>query len=279
MNADEAFEDPRTPPPDGAALVLDLEGYEGPIDVLLALARTQKVDITKISILMLAEQYLEFIAAARRLDLELAADYLVMAAWLAYLKSRLLLPEPEPEEGDQPSAAEMAESLSYQLRRLQSMRDAGERLMDMPRLGRDFFARGAPEGVTVVRKPVYELTLFELLRAYGDQARRKQNSVLSVEASDLYSMDEALERLRGLIGDFADWRNLASLVPPEFGEGIPLRSAVAATFAAGLELVRSGQLELRQGTAFGPIYVRRSRLYGANPNSNSNPIRNERAET
>lgn len=265
MNVDEPFEDPQPPPPDGDALVLDLDGFEGPIDVLLALARNQKVDITKISILTLAEQYLEFIAAARRLHLELAADYLVMAAWLAYLKSKLLLPEPEPEEEDQLSGSEMAEALSYQLRRLQAMRDAGDKVMGLPRLGQDFFARGAPEGVTIERTPVYELTLFELLKAYGDQTRRKDNSVLSIEASELYSMDEALHRLQGLMGQIVEWRSLLSFIPPGYNDGVLLRSAVAATFAAGLELVRVGDLDLRQGTAFGPIYVRRG---SRNPNGN-----------
>ena len=256
MDVDQAFEDPEPVRAAGEDLVLDLEGYEGPIDVLLALARQQKVDITKISILTLAEQYLEFIAAARRLRLEIAADYLVMAAWLAYLKSRLLLPEPEEDE-DEPNAPELAEALTFQLRRLQAMRDAGETLMSRPRLGRDVFSRGAPEGVKIVRTPVYELTLFELLKAYGDQRRRKEGSVLHVAASDLYSMDDALQRLRGLFGQMVEWRTLMSYVPGSSEYGLVGRSAIAATFAAGLELARSGDVQLRQGTAFGPIYVRR----------------------
>lgn len=256
MDVDQAFEDPEPERVEGADLVLDLDGYEGPIDVLLALARQQKVDITKISILTLAEQYLAFIAAARRLRLEIAADYLVMAAWLAYLKSRLLLPEPE-EDGDEPNAPELAEALTFQLRRLQAMRDAGESLMSRPRLGRDIFPRGAPEGVKIIRKSVYELTLFELLKAYGDQRRRKEGSVLHVEASELYSMDDALQRLRGLFGQMMEWKTLMSYVPGSVENGIVRRSALAATFAAGLELARSGDVQLRQGTAFGPIYVRR----------------------
>ena len=256
MDVDQAFEDPEPERLGGADLVLDLEGYEGPIDVLLALARQQKVDITKISILMLAEQYLEFISAARRLRLEIAADYLVMAAWLAYIKSKLLLPEPDEDE-DEPTAPELAEALTFQLQRLQAMRDAGETLMSRPRLGRDIFSRGAPEGVKIVRKSVYELSLFELLKAYGDQKRRKEGSVLHVEASELYSMDEALQRLRGIFGQMTEWRTLMSYVPANVQDGVVRRSALAATFAAGLELARSGEVQLRQGTAFGPIYVRR----------------------
>lgn len=254
MDFDQAFAEPARD--GGADLVLDLDGFEGPIDILLTLARQQKVDLTRISILTLAEQYLAFIAAARQLRLEIAADYLVMAAWLAYLKSRLLLPEPEGDE-DAPSAPEMAEALTFQLRRLQAMRDAGESLMARPRLGRDVFRRGSPEGVQVVRTPVYHLSLFELLKAYGEQRRRKEGSVLTVEASELISIDEALRRLRGLFGQMMEWRTLMSFVPGRPGDGLVGRSAVAATFAASLELTRSGDIQLRQGTPFGPIYVRR----------------------
>ncbi len=166
------FEEQESGPVNAAReLVLDLDGFEGPIDVLLVLARGQKVDLTKISILELAEQYLVFVAEARRISLELAADYLVMAAWLAYLKSRLLLPEPETDE-DEPTAPELAEALKFQLRRIESMQDAGARLMARPRVGRDVFNRGAPEGIEIIRTPVYELTLFELLRAYSHNRRK-----------------------------------------------------------------------------------------------------------
>lgn len=256
MDVEQPFEDQEPERFGETDLVLDLEGYEGPIDVLLALARDQKVDLTHISILTLAEQYLAFISAARKLRLEIAADYLVMAAWLAYLKSRLLLPPPDNDD-DMPSAPELAEALTFQLRRLEAMREAGEGLMVRPRLGRDVFGRGSPEGVQIVRTPVYDLSLYELLKAYGDQRRRQDSSVLQIEASELYSMDDALQRLRGLIGDMGDWAMLFSFLPKNLQGGLVERSAIAATFAAGLEMARAGHIRLRQGTAFGPIYVRR----------------------
>mgnify|MGYP001258688660 CR=1 FL=1 len=235
-------------------LVLDLNGFEGPIDLLLTLARQQKVDLTKISILMLAEQYLAFISAAKKLRLELAADYLVMAAWLAYLKSRLLLPEPETEEEE--SGPMLAEALTFQLRRLDSMREAGEKLLNMPRLGRDVFRRGAPEGMEVVRTPVYQLSLYDVLKAYGDQKRRQTASNLTIEASKLYSMSEAVERLKGIIGNIADWTTLSAFLPKELMDGIVLRSAVASTFAASLEMVKEGRAEIRQTGHFGPIFLK-----------------------
>ena len=254
MSDAEPFELARPERPASAELVVDLEGYEGPIDMLLTLAREQKVDLTKISILQLADQYLAYISAARRLRLEIAADYLVMAAWLAYLKSRLLLPEPAPE--DEPSGAELAAALTHQLQRLEAMQQAGARLMARPLLGRDVFARGAPEGLPRVLKPIYEATLYDLLRAYGDQRQRKEQAVLHIEAPELFSMDDALQRLGRVLGRVPDWRSLMSFLPPGLRGGIVERSAVAATFAASLELVRSGRLQLRQDSAFGPIYIR-----------------------
>jgi segregation and condensation protein A len=253
----DQFEEQNSAPVAAAReLVLDLDGFEGPIDVLLVLARSQKVDLTKISILGLAEQYLAFVAEARRISLELAADYLVMAAWLAYLKSRLLLPEPETDE-DEPSAAELAEVLKFQLRRIESMQQAGARLMARPRLGRDVFNRGAPEGIEIIRTPVYELTLFELLRAYGDNRHKTQSHEdLHIEASQLFDMVEAVERMRGLIGKLADWNSLMSFLPAAPAGSLLARSAVAATFGAALEMTRAGQLEMRQASRFGPIHVR-----------------------
>jgi segregation and condensation protein A len=255
MSGPAAFEEERRERvPDAAELVVDLEGYEGPIDVLLSLAREQKVDLTKISILALADQYLAFIAAARHLKLEIAADYLVMAAWLAYLKSRLLLPEPPgPEE---PSGEELAALLTHQLLRLEAMREAGARLMAMPRLDRDVFGRGAPEGLPRKLIPHYEATLLELLRAYGDQRQRKENAVLRILPPELYSMDDALERLGRMLGRMPEWRNLVSFLPAGLAHGLIGRSAIAATFAASLELARAGRLELRQDRAFGPILLR-----------------------
>src|SRR6185437_1308354 len=238
MSEAEPFELAKPEPPASAELVVDLEGYEGPIDMLLTLAREQKVDLTKISILQLADQYLAYISAARRLRLEIAADYLVMAAWLAYLKSRLLLPEPAP--ADEPTGADLAAALTHQLQRLEAMQQAGARLLARPQLGRDVFGRGAPEGLPRVLKPVYEVTLYDLLRAYGEQSQRKEQSVLHIEAPELYSMDDALQRLGRVLGRVPEWRSLMSFLPPGLRGGIVERSAVAATFAATLELVRSG---------------------------------------
>ena len=242
------------PPRAGRGFVVDLDGFEGPIDLLLALARRQKVDLARISILDLAEQYLAFIAHAKRLELEIAADYLVMAAWLAYLKSRLLLPE--AEAGDDDPAPELAEALAFRLRRLDAMREAGDRLLRRPRLGRDVFPRGAPEETDVVTTPVYHLTLFELLKAYGDNRRRAAPPSLTIEPSRLYSPGEALERLSSLIGVLGDWRTLSAFLPEGLLDGIVLRSAVASTFAASLQLTREGKARLRQARPFGPILIR-----------------------
>jgi segregation and condensation protein A len=233
--------------------VLDLDGYEGPIDLLLALARERKIDLGKISILALADQYLAFIASQRRLRLEIAADYLVMAAWLIYLKSRLLLPQ--PPDDDEPSAAELAALLEHRLRLLEAMQTAGVRLMARPRLGHDVFLRGAPERLAIVPVPVRELGLYELLQAYG-QSGRREGTVLTIEPSAFQSMDEALRRLARFLGHVPDWRALASFLPLEVRGELFRRSALAATFAAALELVRDGRIELRQDHAFGPIYLR-----------------------
>ncbi len=240
--------------PSGAELIVHLDGFEGPIDLLLNLARDQKVDLAKISILVLAEQYLSFIEEARQLRLEIAADYLVMAAWLAYLKSRLLLPSTEDDE--EPSGSELAAALSYQLQRLESMRTAAERLFARPLLGRDVFARGAPEGIRVTTRSVYDATLFELLQAYGSTQRRQKPAPLRIEQMELFSMDDALGRLTSLLGKVPNWSALLSFLPDGLEDDLIRRSAVAATFAASLELVRSGQAEIRQDQLFGPIFLR-----------------------
>ncbi len=239
------------------ALILDLDGYEGPIDLLLALAREQKVDLAKLSILALADQYLAFIAAQTRLRLEIAADYLVMAAWLAYLKSRLLLPEPAAED-DAPSGAELAASLRHRLRLLAAMQRAGGALMAGPLLGRDVFLRGAPEGLPRVDRPVYRLSLYELLAAYGAGHRRSHARVLTIEPAAFHSLADALRRLRPFIGHVREWRELAAFLPTELRGAAFRRSALAATFAASLELTRAGHIELRQDRPFGPIYLRSS---------------------
>jgi len=241
------------PEPRAAGLMVDLDGYEGPLDVLLELARDQKVDLAKISILQLADQYLVFIHEAAKQHLELAADYLVMAAWLAYLKSRLLLPEPAPE--DEPSGEEMAAALAFQLRRLEAMRKAGDALLNRPRLGRDIFARGEPEGVSVVLRPVWELGLYELLKAYADIQRRQKATTLHIEAPDLYSVDDAIHRLQTMLGKMPRWSTLMSFLPPGIG-GLLRRSAISAHFVAMLELSKQGKLELRQDGTFGDIWLR-----------------------
>ena len=237
-----------------AELVVDLDGFEGPIGMLLMLAREQKVDLTKISILALAEQYLKFIAEAHRLRLELAADYLVMAAWLAYLKSRMLLPDPPPD--DEPSVAELAEALQFRLLRLEAMQQVGKALMERPLLGRDIFPHGAPEGLKTVTRPVYAVSLYELLKSYGDHRSRGEATVLHIKAPEYYSVDDALHRLSRMIGHSIEWRQLGAFLPPQLRTGVLGRSALAATFVASLELTKTGEIELRQEEIYGPIFVR-----------------------
>jgi segregation and condensation protein A len=238
-------------------LVLDLDGFEGPIDLLLILAREQKVDITQISILELADQYLAFVLHAQQVQLELAADYLVMAAWLAYLKSRLLLPDDHTEE--QPTGQQMADALAFQLKRLQSMQDMGARLFARPLLHRDTFTSGAPEGIEVVTEAQFEPTLYELLKAYGEIRSRDTDTTLHIAPQELYSVEQAVERLRSLLGAMPDWNDILAFLPEGLKDGILKRSAVASTFAATLELVREGRAELRQDGAFRPIFIRQSR--------------------
>jgi segregation and condensation protein A len=256
---EDAFEPDaaREPVAEADRFVLALDGFEGPLDVLLALAREQKVDLTRISILALAEQYLAFIQRARELRLEIAADYLVMAAWLAYLKSKLLLPQSRSE--DEPTGEEMAEALAFQLRRLEAVRDVVGRLMARPQKGIDFFARGAAEDLPLSTRVVYAVSLFELLKAYADQKRRRAQAVLEIrESAEIVSVEDALRRLRGLIGRTPDWATLISYLPEGLRAGLNRRSAVAATFAATLELVKSGKAMIRQERPFAPIFVRRT---------------------
>ena len=234
--------------------VVDIDGFEGPIDLLLALAREQKVDLARISILQLADQYLAFVTAARSASLELAADYLVMAAWLAYLKSRLLLPSAEADE--EPSAEEMAAALAMQLRRLEAMQASGARLMARGLLGEDFFVRGAPETYAPLRRNVIEVSLFELLRAYGEFRRRSEARVLHIEPAELHTVERALQRFQRLLGESTDWESLWRFLPDDIGVGAVAKSAIASTFAASLELVRKVRLNVRQDAAFGSIYLR-----------------------
>lgn len=233
-------------------LTLDLGSWEGPLDLLLALARSQKVDLREISILALVEQYLAFIAGARMLRLEIAADYLVMAAWLAYLKSCLLLPrEPHVE----PSPEELALRLQLRLERLNAMREAGARLMARDRLGRDVFPRGRPEGLRVVRKAAWEATLFDLLQAYGLVRARTVPAFHVVARRQVMSLDEAIERVSRLLGTAIDWTAIETFLPLSADPAFR-RSALASSFVAALELARQGRIDLRQDDAFGPLLVK-----------------------
>ena len=255
---DEAFaEDPAPTGPvreSDDRFVLSLDGFEGPLDLLLALAREQKVDLARISVRALAEQYLAFLERARRMRIEIAADYLVMAAWLAYLKSRLLLPRREEEA--EPDAAEMALRLKLRLQRLEAMRQAAERLFARERVGRDVFLRPHPEGLASVRRIHYEASLYDLIRAYGALAVRRRRPPLKIRPRPILAIEEALHRLETLLGQMPDWRTLESFLPPELASGGLTRSAMASMFAASLELTRQGKAELRQREAFGPLYLR-----------------------
>lgn len=242
------------------ALVVDVDGYEGPLDLLLDLARRQKVDLHRISILALAEQYLVFVEQARALRLELAADYLVMAAWLAYLKSRLLLPE--PPKGEEPSAADLASALALRLRRLEQIREAARRLASRERLGQDVFVRGEPEAIVAGARPVWEAELYDLLAAYAQQRQKRAQGHISVGQRVVWSLVEAREALQRLVGDAGDWTAIDPYLSRYMiGHGAPLqamRATVrASALSAMLEMVREGVLDLRQDGAFSPLYVRR----------------------
>jgi segregation and condensation protein A len=242
--------------PADEALMIHVDGFDGPLDLLLTLARNQKVDIAKISILKLAEQYIEFIESAKKMNLELAADYLVMAAWLAYLKSRMVLPQPPAADGE-PSADEMATRLRWRLQRLEAMRQAAARLMAGDRLGRDVFQRGAPEPVNVVKLKTYKDTLYDLLTSYAGQRVKKMGGQTYVrQQSPVLMIEEARARLERMLGRIADWNALERLLPFEWSGGIRRRSALASTLLACLELVRDGKIELRQMAPFEEIYVR-----------------------
>ncbi|AHM05727.1 Segregation and condensation protein A [Roseibacterium elongatum DSM 19469] len=238
------------------ALIVDVDGFEGPLDLLLSLARTQKVDLRRVSILALTEQYLVFIEKARALRIELAADYLVMAAWLAFLKSRLLLPPDPTEEG--PSAEDMAAHLAFQLERLSAMRDCAAKLMARDRLGRDRFVRGAPEVMTTAKSVTYTAGLIDLLQAYARIRTRDDFRPYVMDREDVFTLEEALDRLRPLVGYAGEWTDLMSYLP----EGWQMdpkrrRAATAAHFAASLELVKAGRVEIRQSETFAPIHLRR----------------------
>jgi segregation and condensation protein A len=241
-------------------LVVDVEGFEGPLDLLLALARQQKVDLAKISILALADQYLAFIDEARKLRLELAADYLVMAAWLAYLKSRLLLPDMSSHEGQ--SAADMATALALRLRRLEAMREAAERLLARPQLDRDVFRRGQPEPIAHIKHPQWSATLYDLLSAYARERQRTALSHVRLAERTVWSLAQARETLERLIGQCDDWARLDEYLISFVVEPSLARTVFASSFASTLELVREGLMEVHQQTAFAPLYVRKHRPRG-----------------
>lgn len=238
-------------------LLLYLGGFDGPIDMLLSLARDQKVDLAKISILALANQYIEFIEKAQKLRLELAADYLVMAAWLAYLKSRMIIPQ-EVKKLEEPSAQDLAEALQFQLRRLEAMRKAANDLFHLPRLGFNVFGRGEPEGLRTDYISKYEMTIYDLLKAYGDIKARQQNSVYKLNPVKLFSLEEAIERLENMLGKIPqEWVSLFMFLPGGIKEKIVKRSAVASTFGGALEMVKRGLIQLQQEKNYAPIYIRR----------------------
>ncbi|CUH44518.1 MULTISPECIES: segregation and condensation protein A [Ruegeria] len=238
------------------ALIVDVDGFEGPLDVLLTLSRTQKVDLRKISVLALAQQYLSFVEKARALRIELAADYLVMAAWLAFLKSRLLLPPDPDDEG--PSGEELAAHLAFQLERLQAMRDSAARLMARDQLGRDFFKRGQGEDITRIRTVTYSATLLDLMQGYARIRTRDEFRPFVMDRDSVFTMEQALERMRPLIGFAGAWTDMESYLPEGWdADPVRRRSATAATFAASLELVKEGHMEMKQTETFAPIHLRK----------------------
>lgn len=247
------------------ALVVDVDGFEGPLDLLLHLARNQKVDLSRISVLALAEQYLDFIGKVRAMRLELAADYLVMAAWLAFLKSKLLIPKLPGDEGE--SGDELAAVLQFRLKRLEAMRDAAGRLVNRNRLGRDVFGRGMPEMVIVEKRNEWSASLYDLLTAYAVQRQRQAITNVRIAKRGVWSLKEAREILTRLIGEFRDWTALDSFLIRYLSEPSERSTAIASSFAATLEMVREGQIEMRQDQAFAPLYLR-----GRQPNKPAQPL-------
>ena len=241
---------------DGEAMIVDIDGYEGPLHVLLALARSQKVDLLKLSITKLCDQYLTFVREASKRQFSLAADYLVMAAWLAYLKSRLLLPKPERPDEEELPAEEIAAQLAFRLAKLDAMRGAAESLRTRPILKRDVFARGDPQAITVIPSRHLEGDLYELMAAYVGQRRKEEARHYRPAPQQSYPLDDARERLRGLLAELERWTPLTGVAPMERGPGPTRASYLASTLSATLELVREGDLEARQLEAFAEVYLR-----------------------
>ncbi len=249
-----------------ASLIVDVGGFEGPLDLLLHLARGQKVDLARISITALADQFLEFVRTAQALRIELAADYLVMAAWLAYLKSKLLIPKTGSDNGE--SGEELAAVLQFRLKRLEAMREAAARLVNRNRLGRDIFARGAPELVVVERSSEYSATLYDLLTAYAAQRQKTAVSRVSIGGRTVWSLKEARRILVRMLGEIGEWAALDQYIIafiPDAGERV---SAMASSFAASLEMVREGEIEMRQSAAFEPLFMRSKAIAGSGKVSN-----------
>jgi segregation and condensation protein A len=262
MNADDLQFEGELPEraSDEPALMVDVEGFEGPLDLLLTLARQQKVDLAKISILALADQYLAFIEAARKLRLELAADYLVMAAWLAYLKSRLLLPDQTAPDGL--SAEDMANALAQRLRRLETIRKVAQQLLERPQLGREVFQRGQPEPIAEIKRPQWSATLYDLLSAYGTRRQTQARAYVRLPKRTVWSLAEAREALERMIGVSMDWSPLDQYLAAYLTDPALKATVLASSFAATLELVREGHLELNQHAAFTPLYVRKRQKTG-----------------
>jgi len=254
---------------DEPAMMVDVEGFEGPLDLLLSLARQQKVDLAKISILALADQYLAFIEAARKLRLELAADYLVMAAWLAYLKSRLLLPDDSPVEGQ--SAEDMALALANRLRRLEAFRNVAQQLMSRPQLNRDIFPRGAPEPIATVKQPEWTATLYDLLTAYTSQRQQTVLSRVRFAKRSVWSLSEARAALERMIGQSSDWTRIDQFLIAYLVEPAMAATVFASSFASALEMVREGEAEIHQKQAFAPLFMRKRVGVGAGESVTGNP--------
>jgi segregation and condensation protein A len=249
------------PTPDDEVMYVDVDGYEGPLDLLLDLARRQKVDLAQISVLALAEQYLSFIETVREKRIEIAADYLVMAAWLAYLKSRLMVPQAASDE--EPTGEMMAALLQFRLKRLEGMRRAAMQMMNRPLLGRQIFARGAPEPITIARTALWEASLFDLLKAYATQRERGIPNDYTPRERNVWSLQEAREILSRLIGDNVDWVPLDAYLAQYLSTPEQRVTAMASTFASSLEMARQGHIELRQSLAFGPLLMRRRKSDGS----------------
>ncbi len=243
-------------------LMLNLDGYEGPIDLLLTLARDQKVDLAKLSILQLAVQYLNFIDRAKNLKLEIAADYLVMAAWLAYLKSKLLVPSTDDEAEEELSGEALADALAYQLKRLEGMQQAAGWLFDLPQMGRDIFARGAPDNADIVTKPIWTADLYDVLSAYGSIARRQEAAHYTPKTWELMSTDEAYKRLSVMLGKLprkdgqSVWAVLDSFLPEDLTDALMQKSSKASMFTSALEMAKQGNVDIRQDGLFKPVYIR-----------------------